>query len=284
MTKSRSVALAAHQELGTTTLAMCWKVTRRDTQVFGFTSVDISFAYDGVVYEAATGFTPSAIDGRSDLSVPNMEVTGVLDSASITEQDLLSGVWDGAEVEIFEINYRDTSQGRMQMSSGTIGDVSAGRSTFRAELRGLTQKLQQNVGEVFTAACPANLGDARCQVDLGPLTVTGTLTAVASAREFTDSSRSEADDYFGGGLITWTGGANTGLSMEIRYFSAGVFELSLPMPLTVAIGDTYSLVPGCRKRLLEDCKAKFNNVVNFRGHPWVPGNDKVLGNGALAEV
>lgn len=282
--KARSTALEIHHGEPVQTRAWCWKVTRRDAQVFGFTSIDIMLPIDGVEYEAATGFTPSAIDGKADMSVPNLEVAGLLNAASITEADLLAGVWDGAAVEVFEVNYRDLTMGAMDLRSGTIGTVSSGRVAFRAELRGLAQALQQGVGELFTAACPANLGDARCQVDLGPLTVTGTVTAAASARGFTDSSRAEVSDYFGAGLITWTGGANIGLPMEVRSFAAGVFDLALPMPFAVAVGDTYSLVPGCRKRAITDCKTKFNNIVHFRGHPWVPGNDKVLGNAALAEI
>lgn len=282
--KTRSAALEAHQALTATTRAWCWKVTRRDNQVFGFTSVDIDLSIGGVVYQAATGFTPSAIDGRADLAVPNLEVTGLLDSASITEADLLAGLWDGAAVEIFEVNYLDLTQGAMNLRAGVLGNVTAGRTVFVAELRGLAQKLQQALGRVFTPGCQARLGDAECKVALGPLTVAGTVTAAASARAFTDSARAEAADYFGAGLISWTGGLNDGLQMEVRTFAAGVFELALPMPYPVAVGDTYSLVPGCRKRAIADCKTKFNNIVNFRGHPYVPGNDRVLGNAALASV
>lgn len=284
--KARSAGLITHHGEAVQTRAWCWTITRRDAQVFGFTSLDVSFAIGGVTYEASTGFTPSAIDGKSDLSVPNLEVVGLLDSASITEADLLAGRWDGAAVEIFEVNYLDLTQGSMNLRTGTIGTVSAGRTAFTAELRGLAQMMQQPVGELFSPSCAADLGDTRCKVSLGPLTVTGSITTASSARAFADSTRSEADDYFGAGLLTWTGGFNVGLQMEVRSYvqSGGAFVLALPMPYTLQVGDTYSLVPGCRKRAIADCKTKFNNIVNFRGHPYVPGNDKVLGNAALASV
>jgi uncharacterized phage protein (TIGR02218 family) len=284
--KARSAGLITHHNEPVNTRAWCWKITRRDAQVFGFTSTDVSLIVGGVTYEASTGFTPSAIDGRADLSVPNLDVTGLLDSASITESDLLAGRWDGAAVEVFEVNYTNLSDGAMNLRTGTIGGVSAGRTMFTAELRGLAQTLQQPVGELFSPSCPATLGDSRCKVPLGPLTVTGTVTAATSARAFSDSWRSEVDDYFGAGLITWTVGLNSGLVMEVRDYtqSGGVFMLALPMPYTVQVGDTYSLIPGCRKRGLIDCKTKYNNIVNFRGFPNVPGNDKVLGNAALANA
>src|SRR5574337_1440406 len=118
--KTRSAALAAHQAGGSTTLACCWKITRLDGQVFGFTSVDQDIVFAGVTYLAATGFTPSAMQSKADLSVANLEVTGMLDAASITEADLLAGRWDGAAVEIFEVNYRDLTMGRMILRTGTL--------------------------------------------------------------------------------------------------------------------------------------------------------------------
>jgi uncharacterized phage protein (TIGR02218 family) len=280
--KTRSTALADHQAQETTTLAWCWKVTRLDGQVFGFTSCDMDLTIGGVLFEAASGFTPSALATSADLAVDNMEVAGLLDSASLTEADLLVGRWDGAEVEIFEVNWAAPDQGLMLLRTGTLGDVSAGRNAFTAELRGLTQALQQPIIRVYAAACDAALGDARCGVNLAPLTVTSTVTSVANRRTFTDSARAEALDWFGAGLITFTGGANAGLSMEVRDFTAGgVFVMHLPLPYDIAPGDAYTAVPGCRKRRTEDCFTKFNNVINHRGFPDVPLNDQIMGNAGL---
>lgn len=283
--KARSAALIAHQAQECTTRAWCWKVTRTDAQVFGFTSVDMDLTISGVTYRAASGFMPSAIDGKADLSVPNLEATGMLSSSTLTEADLLAGKWDGAAVEIFECNYMDLTQGTMSLRTGTIGNVSTGVVAFKAELRGLAQALQQAIGELYSPSCATNLGHAtRCTVVLAPFTFAGTVTTATSARAFTDSSRAEASDYFGAGLITWTTGLNSGVSMEVRDFASGAFTLSLPMPNAIVIGDTYSAVAGCRKRAITDCKTKFNNIVNFQGFPYVPGNDKVLGSGALSHL
>jgi uncharacterized phage protein (TIGR02218 family) len=284
--KTASVALKAHMARGTTTLAWCWKVTRTDGQVFGFTSVDKDLVIAGVTYAAATGVTPSQIESSADLSVPNLELQGFLDSEAITEEDLIAGKWDGAAVEIFEVNYADLTQGSMTLRAGVIGQVNAGALQFTAETRGLAQALQQPIGRVYAAACGANLGDARCTVDLGPFTVTGAVTSTTSRRNFADSSRTEADDWFGTGVVTWTSGANAGVSMEVGAFAAsgGVFTLWLPMVADIAVGDTYSAVPGCRKRRTEDCKGKFNNVVNHRGFPDVPLNDLVIGNATAADA
>ena len=52
-----------------------------------------------------------------------------------------------------------------------------------------------------------------------------------------------------------------------------LFTLTLPFPFDAAIGDTYSAIAGCRKRLTEDCKTRFANVLNFQGEPHLPGID-----------
>ena len=117
-----------------------------------------------------------------------------------------------------------------------------------------------------------------------PLTETGAVTTATSRRAFTDSSRAEAADYWGAGVVEWLTGANAGLRMEVASFTVGAFELHLAMPYTIAVGDTYSVVPGCRKRRTEDCGTKFSNVVNFRGFPDVPLNDKIIGVATAASV
>ena len=175
--------------------------------------------------------------------------------------------------------------GRMLQSSGKIGNLSTGQLQFQAEQRGIEQQLQQPVGRVFAPGCDATLGDVRCGINLPALQVAGTVTAVASNRAFTASGLVQAADYFGGGVVSWTAGLNTGLRMEVQTFAlGGSAGLALRMPYDIAVGDTFTAVPGCRKRRTEDCKTKFANVINFRGFPDVPGNAKILGSAGSASA
>ncbi|MGH6625138.1 MAG: DUF2163 domain-containing protein [Burkholderiaceae bacterium] len=281
--RAAGAALLAHYAQGSTTLARCWKCLRADGQVFGFTSVDIDIEFEGVTYKAATGFTPSAMEGKLDMSVPNLEVQGFLDSASITESDLLGGKWDNCEVEIFEVNYRDLTQGRMILATGKTGNVSAGRVGFIVELRGLLQTLQQPVGGYYTKTCPANFGDSKCGYNVEALRVSGTVSGVTNRAVFA-TALGQAADYFGAGVLTWTAGPNNGLKMEISAFTAGLFTLNAAMPFNIAVGDAFTVVPGCRKRRTEDCKTRWANVVNFRGFPDTPLNDKVLGSAGVTKT
>lgn len=275
--KTVSANLKAHLEGEYLTVCTLWKITRMDAQVFGFTDNSRDVVYGGVTYEAASGHTPSNIKTTSNLGVDNLEVQSVLDSASITEADIQAGLWDFATVEIMLVNYLSLADGHMMLRKGWMGNVKTGRSEFVAELRGMMQPLQQTIGRLYLPACDAALGDVRCGVTLGTYTVTGSVTTATSSRVFTDTARTEPDGYFDGGLITWTSGDNDTYQMEVKSSTAaGVITLQQGMPNDTTIGDTYSLSAGCDKTLAT-CKAKFSNVVNFRGFPHVPGTDKMIG-------
>ncbi len=274
--KSASSQLAAHISGVTTTLATCWKVTRRDGAVFGFTDFDKDLTVDSLLYQARSGYTRSAIHTIANLAVDNLDIESAIDSETLSAADLRAGVWDGATVEIFLVNWANLANGKIILKRGTIGEVELKDTVFRAEMRGLSQALSQQIVELYTPDCRADLGDARCKVNLSALTVTGAITAVTDRRGFTDTSRTEPVNYWNGGLLTWTSGSNLGRKMEVKSFtSGGIFTLFLPMPSEVTVGDTYSLRPGCDKKF-STCKDRYNNVKNFRGEPNVPGNDQVL--------
>lgn len=375
--KSNTTALNAHLAGEVTTMCTCWKVVLRNGTVYGFTDHVRNITFNGVTYLAAAGYTPSAIATTGDLSVDNLEVQGLLSSPAITEADLMAGLWDYANIEVFRLNYTDLTMGAESLRAGTIGEVTALRSHFLAEMRGVSQMLQQPLGEIYSLTCRASLGDARCKFNVNTLRVSGTVAAVnPDNRTIFDPARTEPGPpgsvaivgisqanpgqvatatahglsngqvvlitdvvgmtdfktvngtnytgegsingavlqvtvtgtntftinntlgytpyvsgghvseprsvgYFDSGLITFTSGANAGLSMEVKAYAPGCITLQLPMPYVIDVGDAYTLTPGCTKRFAEDCKAKFNNVVNFRGEPHVPGMDKMLRVGGM---
>lgn len=278
--KTITTSLAAHLAGEVTTLATCWKLTRRDTVVQGFTDCDRDIIYAGVTYRAATGFSPSAVDNSASLKVDNLDVEGMLSDDSLTEADILAGLYDFAEIEIFQINYNDISQGIIKLRRGWLGEVSLSRQQFVAEVRGLTQLLSQNIGEYFSPSCRASLGDTRCKVNLAAHTTTGSVSSSASRNGCVDSARTEASGMFTNGKITFTSGANNGVSIEIKEYrftsgSGGAFSFVLPLPYSLANGDSYSVHKGCDKTT-STCFGRFNNIVNFRGEPHVPGTDRMF--------
>lgn len=266
---------ATHLASETTSLAMCWKLTRTDTTVMGFTAHDADIVFDGITYVAATGFTPTDITAKNDFSVDNLDVEGILDSSAITEEELMAGIYDYAEIEIFLVNYEDLSQGRMLLRRGWVGEIRIAREQFIAEIRGLAQKLSQNIGRVYAPSCDAVLGDARCTVNLAGFTTSTTVSTVTDRQTFKASALTQDAGYFTGGEVIWTSGANDGRRMEVKEFANTQVVLALPMPDTISASDGFNIIAGCDKTA-STCKVTFSNLVNFRGFPDVPGRDRLF--------
>lgn len=267
--------LQSHLETGATTLATCWRVTRRDGFVLGFTDHDRALSFDGTTFLPDTGATGSALTSSADLAVDNADIEGALSADALSAEDLAAGRYDGAAVEIFRVNWAAPDQ-RLLLKTGAVGEVSRSGDAFKAELRGLSHHLDQPQGRVYQRLCDVNLGSPECGIDLGDLTfkTSGTVTALRDAQSFIADGFSAFDEsWFAHGLLTWVSGANAGASAHIKTQSAsGAVALWLPAGGPVAIGDQFTATAGCDKRF-ETCKAKFSNAVNFRGHPFMPGDD-----------
>lgn len=173
------------------------------------------------------------------------------------------------------------------MRTGTVGTIRAEGRGYIAELRGMLHALRTNIVPILSPLCSAKLGDARCGVDIEALAQNGTITAVASRREFTASALPGAAGFYTWGEVRFTSGPCNGASMDVKLSATGgVITLQLPMGRAFGIGDTFRIYPGCDKRHLVvrdaagavtgvegDCKNKFSNVLRFRGHPDVAGED-----------
>jgi uncharacterized phage protein (TIGR02218 family) len=296
--KAIPAALQAHYDSGSTSMASAIVVQRTDGQVFGFTSGDAPLKLDlspwdspawdlaaqtAFVFDAKQGLGVSSIVTTSGFSVDNLELSTLDDGTLFDRDDVMAGRWRNANYRLFRYRW-DVATPTIAddvetMMRGTFGEITLGENTLTVELRGIAQKLQQPVGIVSQQACRVRLGGAgtgQCNKALAPFTHPLTVTASAGRQVFTASGAGQADDYFGEGVVTWTTGGNAGVSQKVRTFASGVFTLILPMVLPVQVGDTFSAVAGCRKRLNEDCKTKFSNVVNFQGEPHRPTVDDLV--------
>lgn len=272
--------LQAHLDTGATTLCWCWRLTRADGTRLGFTDHDRDIAFDATTFEAAAGFATSEMRDSVGLSVDNLEVTSALSSERLSEADLAAGRYDDARVEIFRVNWAAPEQ-RILMRSGSLGEVRRAGEAFTAEVRGLAHYLQQPKGRLFQYSCDADLGDARCGIDLEAegYRGTGTVAAVLSDRRFTAGGLDGFDDdWFTRGLLRFASGAADGQAIEVKAHakSAGtvIIETWSAVRAPLVAGQSFVVTAGCDKRLAT-CKAKFANAVNFRGFPHMPGNDFV---------
>ena len=279
--KSFTPALQAHLEDGTTTLSWCWRISRPDGVTLGFTDHDAVLTFDGTDFEPESGFAASEVRSGSDLSVDAQDAEGVLTSDRITETDIIDGRWDAAQVELWRVNWADTSQ-RVLMRRGAVGQIRRGRMAFVAEVRSLAHVLGQTVGRTFQSSCDAALGDTRCGINLDNVAfkVISAVTDLLRDRAFMATGLSAfAAGWFTSGTITWTSGANAGRVTEVlaHDLSSGIATLTLlEAPVRpIAEGDSFIARAGCDKRMAT-CGPRFANIANFRGFPNIPGQDAVL--------
>lgn len=272
-------ALQAHLDGGTTTTCRVWRVTRRDGVVLGFTDHDCDLLIDGVVHRAGSGLTARALQQGTGLAVDNTEAAGALSDAAISEADLTAGRYDAAEVRIWLVNWADGTQ-RAELFRGSLGEVVRLGAEFRAELRGLSEALNQPVGLAYTRGCQAVLGDGRCGFDTmqaGYFTERVVEEVDAERRVFRFADFGGFDDrWFEFGrmdVLTGAAAGLVGLVKSDRLAGTGrVVELWHGIRAELRAGDMLRLTAGCDKRA-ETCRLKFANMPNFRGFPHIPGED-----------
>jgi len=273
--KTVTNALAAHYANGTTTIAYLLRLIRLDGQTYGFTSALDSLEVEGVLYSSTQGLDVSSLALTTSLSVDNLEMTTLDDGSLFKQNEVFGGLWRNTRFTIARYNFTSASDGYEILMEGTIGEVTISDGYVRLELRGLQAALQQPIGQVVSITCRARLGDALCRVDLTPLTSTGVVSTVSNRREFTCASLSQAEHYFTEGRLTFTSGVCKGISHKVKYSNGASIQLQLPTPSDFAIGDSFTIVAGCRKRFTEDCTSRFSNALNFQGEPHIPGVDGI---------
>lgn len=272
-----SANLQSHIEGEVTTLATCWRILRADATEYFFTDHDAEIVYDGDTYTPLEAGRPSSYRQRSDASVGGLDIELAFGTASTLDDELRAGLFDHAEVWTFKINWADTTQGIIKLARGRLGEVEIRQNVARIELRSLSQLLSAQVGRIYTPECDATLGDSRCGVTLATYTKTGAVAVATSRRVFTVSGNAagQASGYFAYGKVIFTSGDCSGISMQVESYASNVITLMEPMPYAFAVADTLNAYAGCDRRFAT-CDDRFDNIVNFRGFPHIPGMDKAM--------
>ena len=167
----RSLTAVQSQAFGSTTTSLCWawRVTRKDGKVMGFTDHDSYFTINNITYEARSGFDAGALEQDIGLSINSAHVQSFFSSEAITEPDLRAGLYDGADVDLFRVDWTNLSS-VLHIAHWMFGDVQFSAAGFEVELIGRTAKLDRSTGRVFSRHCDAELGDNRCGVNLSDFT------------------------------------------------------------------------------------------------------------------
>jgi uncharacterized phage protein (TIGR02218 family) len=278
--RSLPPALQARLDGGCTTLATAWILRRTDAVVLGFTDHDGDLVVAGVPCRAASGFDATAAAEKLGFATGTAELAGALVDDAITAADLRAGRYDGARVEVHLVDWTDPTLGVL-LRVMTLGAVTREGGAFRAELRSRAAGLDVERGRLFTPRCAADLGDARCGVDLTApgRAGSGTVMALADGQPVIAGLSSLAADDLVGGRLTVQNGAAAGFTVEIAAAAASPDGVRLSLwqasPEPLAPGDAVSVTVGCDKAFAT-CRDRFANAANFRGFPHMPGIDRIL--------
>jgi uncharacterized phage protein (TIGR02218 family) len=264
--------LQAHLAAGLTTLCYCWRLTLASGERLGFTDHDVALAFDGTSFEAQAGFSASEIQSALGLAVDNLEAKGALSSAQISEARIAAGEFDDAAIEVWLVNWQDPSQ-RLLQRKGNLGEITRGAGAFTAEVRGLAHLMNQQRGRLYHYGCDAVFGDGRCKADTGANTAAANVVSVAGASLMLSGLGQFASGWFTRGQLLLPG-HTLDIKRHITLATAAQIDLWEAPKFAIAPGAAVAVVAGCDKQL-STCQGKFNNAVNFRGFPHMPGNDFV---------
>lgn len=193
----------------------------------GFTDYDETLVFDGTTFAAGTDFEGTEIEARLGLAVGGHEIHGALAVDSIAEADLAAGRYDDAKVELFLVDWSN-AENRLLLRAGNLGEVRCEGAAFAAEVRGLAHRLNEEKGQLYSPTCDADLDDARCGVDLKNPAYRGegTVAAVEGTSLVRVSGLDAfANEWFSRGRLEWTGGADTGLAVEVKEHRAEAGEV-----------------------------------------------------------
>jgi uncharacterized phage protein (TIGR02218 family) len=204
-------------------------------------------------------------------------VEGALSSDALDEAEIAAGLFDGARVEIFRVDWR-MPEAAVLLEVCDLGEVTHGRGGFTAELRSLAARLDRTRGRTYRRRCDAALGDRRCGVDLGAWTRRGTLMRRDGDALIVGGAPDLDRALFERGRIAL---GEEGELTDIRDLAPaaedGCWRVTpVRLPERATAGETVRLVAGC-DRSFRTCRERFANGVNFRGFPHLPGTDVALG-------
>ena len=257
-----------------------WILRRKDGVTFGFTDHDEEIEVDGVSCFASSGLSAVALSQSTGLAVDNSEATGALMSGVLEEADIAAGYYDGAEIWIWDVDWNEPSAAELRFR-GSLGEINRIDGAFKAEIRGLSDKLNSDIGRVYQTNCDAILGDTRCGVDLS-INAFRLDTVIVGVDEdgylaVTDTTGFD-DRWFERGVISFSDGKLTRefrIKLDSRVGTERKISVWNAADVKFQVGDSVVLTAGCDKRFAT-CKSKFSNTLNFQGFPTLPGEDWVM--------
>ena len=278
--KSASTAMINLLATDNFLMADLFMFTLVDGSKIYITSTDINITYSGNTYISVAGMSRNSYKLSKGTSVDTLQVMIYPDNTSnnITIGGLpfisacVLGALDGAFLSLnraFMPTWGDTSAGVVNLFSGRVSTVSGDRTMLQIDVKSMLEYFNiQMPKNLFQAPCSHILYDTGCTINQASYTTNFTVTSVMNNRSIY-TGIAQANGYYNSGVISCLTGANAGAKRSITDFTSEIATVSYAWNNIPQIGDTFSISAGCDKTMAT-CTAKFSNLANYRGFPFVP--------------
>lgn len=251
------------------TAASWWRIYRRDGVALAFTTHDRDLWFDGLLHRAAPGMLPSAIRRTMGFEDDGSEVQGALSHSAIRAEDLAAGRFEGARVESGIVDW-ETLEAAV-LHGGSIAGISQEATGFSAQLRSAKAALEIDPVPLSSPTCRARFCGPGCA--LNPAAFETVVTVVSVDAEANSIAVDIADPTpYALGELRFLEGPQVGLPMGILAAAGAGLTLDRVLDPAIAPGMRLRLRQGC-DRTIATCSGRFDNAANFRGEPFLPGND-----------
>ncbi len=274
-------------------VARLFRVIRTDGQEHLLTDHDRPVRYRGRKYEPEPGVNAHPIRNESGLRPRTSRIGILIDQETgvgPTFDDVRNGRLDAATIHESWVDWRFPDGGGRWFGIWQVRDPEPGELEWQADLVRWTELLDRKIGTVIEPNCGNELGvndgvRSFCGLDLAPFTKPNVqVTQVTNRRVFTlfaATGSIHVADYYAEGRVTWLTGPNAGSKEKIAASSANfggfvTITLAIPAEELPQTGDRVDLIAGCNHSP-DHCQNKFDAYhLYFRGHPYVPGTDKLI--------
>ncbi len=251
-------------------VATFWRIARRDGCLLGFTSHDRDLWFDGILHRAAPGMVPSAIRRSAGIANDSADVEGAISHDAIHAADLAAGRYDGARFAIGLVDW-ETREAAV-LYHGEAGAISDDDGGFRAELQSAKAVFQEDHVPRTSPTCRAVFCGPGCTLNVQRFSHRLACQAIDHEAGLVRFAQAPDPALFLNGSLRWIDGPHAGVTMQIIQSDASGQLLDQELLPTLAVGAQAILREGC-DHTIATCQSRFGNAANFRGEPFLPGND-----------
>lgn len=238
----------------------------RGTRQWLYSTADVPVSYLGEVYH------PQAMR-RGELPQNEERDNATLDLYLDLSLDMIAEFISGSspvptEVTVYRRHRDEAVPGEFAVIFlGSVALVAFAEAEVHLTCVPIQKSIQRKVPRwLYQSQCNHMLYDAFCTVDPAAYTFAGGITAIIGRTLTVPEAAGKPDGYYNGGWV------KDGETYAFIQQHLGTSLLLLATTINIKVGDAITMTAGC-DREVTTCAAKFANLPNFMGFPFMPGTN-----------